>query len=74
MTFFSCEDAAQQVLMSICPSPNNSIPGMHTDRISTRQYKTVQESTRQYITVQDSTKQYKTVQNSTRQYKKGNTI
>ena len=40
---------------------------MHTDRISTRQYKTVQDSTRQrqYKTAQDSTRQYKTVQDST---------
>ncbi len=30
---------------------------MHTDRICTRQYKTVQDSTRQYKTVQDSTSQ-----------------
>ena len=48
---FSCEDAAQQVLMSVCLSVclsefNHSIQGMHTDRISTRQYKTVQDSTR----------------------------
>ena len=45
---FSCEDAAQQVLMfSVCPSTNHR----------QNQYKTVQDSTKQYKTVQDSARQ-----------------
>ena len=42
---FSCEDAAQEVLMSVCPS---------VDKVENEQNdKTVQDSTRQYKTVQD---------------------
>ena len=64
VTIFGCEDAAQQVLMSsVCPCVRPPCR-IHKDRISTRQYKTVQDSTKQYKTV--------AVQYSERQYKTGN--
>ena len=68
LNIFSCEDAAQQVLMSVCQSVRvQSLNPRNAHRQN--QYKAVQNSTRQYNTVQYSTIQYKTVQNSTKQYK-----
>ena len=70
---FSCEDAAQQVLMyvRVCVCVSEFQSEIQRNAHRQNQYKTVQDK---YKTVQDSTKQYKTVQDSTRHYKKGNTI
>ena len=64
--FFSCEDAAQQVLMSsvrVCVC----VCVINLKIYLTRQYQTVPDSTRQYQIVPDSTRQYQTVPDSTRQ-------
>ncbi len=63
---FGCEDAAQQVLMSVCPCVCRQFTFHKCNPVITRHYKSVQDSTKQYKTVQNSTRRYKTVQDSTR--------